>query len=373
VIILGILAVLSALLNLWQWVAAQLFPLRKKERTGEYPPVTLLKPLKGEDSHTRECLTSWFELDYPRPIQLLFGVASSNDPVCSTVADLISRYPQHDAKLIICNPVLGPNAKVSSLCYLSRAARHETLVISDADVKVDPGFLKELIPPLCASETGLVNCFYALSGARNLPMKWEALAVNADFWSQVLQGISLKPMDFALGAVMATKRLALEKIGGFESLLDYLADDYQLGNKIARSGFKLRLCRTPVECKNDTQSWREVWNHQLRWARTIRVCQPIPYFFSILSNATFWPVLWLARFPSPLTAGFLAIALILRCITAATNYSKLYKKEGEPNPFWLAPFKDLLQVVIWALSLAGNKITWRGQLFRVSAGGKLTF
>lgn len=371
-IILGILALLSVVLNLWQWVAAQLFPLRRPERAESYQPVTLLKPLKGEDSKTVECLESWFNQDYPAPVQLLFGVASANDPVCATVGDLIRRHPRVDARLIVCNPLLGANAKVSSLCYLFRAAGHELIVVSDADVKVEKGFLKQLTPAFEAKRTGLVNCFYALAGARNLPTRWEALAVNADFWSQVLQGLSLKEMDFALGAVMATRKSALEKIGGFEALLDYLADDYQLGNRIARAGFKLKLCRTPVECHSDQQSWQEAWNHQLRWARTIRVCQPLPYFFSILSNATVWPVLWLAFAPSPISGGTLMLALVLRWITAATNYSRLYKKEGEPNPFWLAPFKDLLQFAIWALSFVGNKITWRGQVFRVSAGGKLT-
>src|ERR1035437_635368 len=115
-------------------------------------------------------------------------------------------------------------------------------------------------------------------------MQWEAIAINADFWSQVLQSRSLKPLDFALGAVMATRRRQLEEIGGFAPLVDCLADDYQLGNRIARRGHPIALSPVVVECWSAPMGWAAVWKHQLRWARTIRVCQPAPYFFSLLSN-----------------------------------------------------------------------------------------
>src|SRR6185369_5879846 len=118
-------------------------------------------------------------------------------------------------------------------------------------------------------------------------------AINADFWSQVLQSRSLKPIDFALGAVMALRRQALNKIGGFAALSDCLADDYQLGHRIARCGYDIGLCPVVVECWSEPMGWKAVWKHQTRWARTIRVCQPVPYFFSMLSNPTLWPLLWL--------------------------------------------------------------------------------
>ena len=129
-------------------------------------------------------------------------------------------------------------------------------------------------------------------------MQWEAIAINADFWSQVLQSRSLKPLDFALGAVMATRRQHLQEIGGFAGLVDCLADDYQLGNRIARRGHSIALSPVVVECWSAPMGWAEVWKHQLRWARTIRVCQPAPYFFSLLSNATLWPLLWLIVKPA---------------------------------------------------------------------------
>src|SRR5262249_27245117 len=133
---------------------------------------------------------------------------------------------------------------------------------------------------------GLACCFYRLPNPSTLAMQWEAIAINADFWSQVLQAQSLKPVDFALGAVMALPRSCLEEIGGFKTLVNCLADDYQLGNRIARRGHAITLCPVVVDCWSDPMDWAAVWKHQLRWARTIRVCQPLPYFFSVLSNAT---------------------------------------------------------------------------------------
>ncbi len=148
-----------------------------------------------------------------------------------------------------------------------------------------------------ARTRGLVCCFYRLANPTTLAMHWEAVAINADFWSQVLQSRSLKPIDFALGAVMATRREQLAEIGGFAPLVDCLADDYQLGNRIVRRGYSIALSPVVVECRSASMGWAAVWKHQLRWARTIRVCQPAPYFFSLLSNATLWPLLWLILKP----------------------------------------------------------------------------
>ena len=197
-------------------------------------------------------------------------------------------------------------------------------------------------------------------------MRLESIAVNSDFWTQVLQGNMLKRMEFALGAVIATSKTELRAIGGFEALLHYLADDYYLGNRIARNGTgaRLTICPDPVDCHAPVQGWRGVWKHQLRWARTIRACQPVPYFFSILGNATLWPVLGFAVAKCQHSAALLGTALLLRMVTAASNWRKL---TGEPG--WvaglLAPVKDIFQIPLWAMAFLGNKIDWRGSQFRV--------
>src|SRR5262249_44341493 len=154
----------------------------------------------------------------------------------------MGRYPKSQAQLVICGDQLGPNAKVAKLAQLERLAAHAILIVSDADVWVPQDFLGQVVAPLQQAGVGLVNCFYRLARSANLAMRWEAFAVNADFWSQVLQAQSLKQLDFALGAVMATTRPQLAGIGGFATLTDYLADDYQLGHQIARRGGSIALC-----------------------------------------------------------------------------------------------------------------------------------
>jgi ceramide glucosyltransferase len=362
---------LSLALTLWQLGVGLRFPLHRRSGGGAFtPPVTLLKPLKGCDAETAACLESWLRQDYPAEIQVLFGVASPDDPAGAVVRRLLAAHPNRDAQLVVCGESLGPNAKVSTLTQLERLARHDLLVVSDADVWAPPDLLREVVNPLSRPETGLVTCFYRLANTAGLAMRLEALGVNADFWSQVLQARNLKPLDFALGAVMATTRPALAGIGGFQALVDWLADDYQLGHRIAKLGRRIELCPVVVECRSAPATWRDVWSHQVRWARTIRACQPAPYFFSILGNATLWPLLWLASHPTLATATAAGVCLLVRMCGALALAGKM-DGISSLTPLVLAPLKDLLQVVVWASAFAGRRVTWRGEQHRVLSGGRL--
>jgi ceramide glucosyltransferase len=285
---------------------------------------------------------------------------------------------------MICS-LLGANAKVSKLAQLEQHAKHELLIISDADVRVPGNFLANFVEPLRAVQKareghsqkhseqscGLANCFYRLANPTTIAMQWEAICINSDFWSQVLQSRSLKPLDFALGAVMGTRRTALKEIGGFKEIADYLADDYELGNRIACSGYKIELCTVVVDCVASPMGWRKVWNHQLRWARTIRVCQPVPYFFSMLSNPTFWPLLWLLVHPHLLSAAFCVACWALRVIGALDLQQRMMESRKHFVYWWLVPIKDLLQTILWLLAFAGNRIEWRGQRFRLLRDGTM--
>ena len=369
-VLLFILALLSILFTIWQWMAGRAFPVHRRLPAGENPACSILKPLKGRAETGELLLESWFTQPYSAPFEILFGVASADDPIIPTVRTLMDRHPAVPAKLVICQPVLGPNAKVSTLVHLLKEATFENIIISDDDVLAPPDLLAQLQASQGAASAALVSSFYSLSSQPTFGSRWEALATNADFWTQVLQGLSFQKMDFALGAVMATTRHQIQQIGGFESLLPYLADDYQLGRSLARSGGKIGLCALPVECRSGTLNFREAWSHQLRWARTIRTCRPVAYFLSILSNATVWPLACLFAAPSLLTLSVLVFALLLRSITAWDNYRRLVGQSCL-FPLYFAPVKDLLQLFLWAGAFLGNQIVWRGDRFRVSAGGKL--
>ncbi|MCX6896049.1 MAG: glycosyltransferase, partial [Verrucomicrobia bacterium] len=217
----------------------------------------------------------------------------------------------------------------------------------------------------------LVNCFYQLANPTTTAMRWEAVAVNADFWSSVLQSRTLAPLDFALGAAMVLRRRQLAEIGGFVGIVDCLADDYQLGHRIARRGHRIELTPVVVECWGAPMDWRAVWRHQLRWARTIRVSKPVAYFFSLLSNAALWPLLWFAVFPGQLPLFFLLLALLVRILTALHLQWKLTRTAAADAGWWLVPVKDLLAAATWLLAFTGNRIEWRGDRYRLRRDGTL--
>ncbi|MCZ7635573.1 MAG: glycosyltransferase [Verrucomicrobia bacterium] len=386
-----ILAVLTGLalgLLLWQWFEAIRFPLhRRRAAAGFAPGLTLLKPLKGADGETEGCLRSWLTQDYAGPVQVLFGIADAEDPAATIVRRLQTAFPEADVELVVCSGRLGPNSKVSKLAQLEPRARHPLVVVSDADVAVPPDFLAQLVQPFREAGVGLVTPFYQLATPATAAMHWEALAVNADFWTSVLQAVRLGPMRFALGAVIAVRREALRAIGGFASLVHHLADDFELGQRVtgrrtsdspagpgaaAGDGYRIALCPVVVACRESSRGWGAIWRHQVRWTRTIRHCQPGPYALSVLGNPTLWPVLGVLAAPASVLAWIgLAVCLGMRLGMAAHCQARLTRSWAHLRWVWLAPVKDLLAAALWAWSFLGQTIEWRGERYRVRRGGRL--
>lgn len=370
---LAILTAVSFALTFWRWIASLCFPLhRRMAVTASLPGLTLLKPLKGCDGETQECLRSWFRQAYPGPVQILLGVASAEDPVCPVAREVLAEFPRADARLVLCPESLGANAKMSTLRQLEPLIRQPLVMLSDADVRVAADFAANLAAGLAGPDAGLVNCFYRLANPSTPAMQWEATAINADFWTQVLQSRCLKPVDFALGAVMTLPAAQLRALGGFAALGDFLADDYHLGRLVARQGKRIEFATVVAECWDAPMNWRQVWAHQSRWARTIRVCQPWPYFLSILNNSTLWPLVWLAcaRQTAVLAVG--GGCVLFRIATALRQQSRLTQSPARLAYAWMPPVKDLLDVLVWAGAFAGNRITWRGGRYRILPDGKLS-
>jgi ceramide glucosyltransferase len=383
---LALLGFLSFALTFWRWAVAARFPLHRRAAAPTPPPLpgcTLLKPLKGADAETKSCLRSWLTQVYPGPVQILFGADSADDPVCALVRELLAEFPGLDARLVLCEQRLGVNNKVSTLRQLQPLIGHPLVIISDADVSVPRDFLANIAPLLADPQTGLVNCFYRLANPSTSAMRWESISINSDFWSSVLQAHSLEKVDFALGAVMSLPLAQLQAIGGFATLADVLADDYELGRQVARLGKRIVISTEVVDCHETPRNWRQTWTHQARWARTIRACQPVLYFFSVLENATVWPLLWLlVNAWSWLATGtggahlcqVFEICLgffIFRIATALHQEWRLTRSTGHFRWFWMAPVKDVLNFAVWAAAFTGNHVQWRGQRYRIMAGGKL--
>lgn len=384
--VLTALAVISFAIVAWQFLAALRFPLHRRDADASYAPaVSILKSLKGCDAFTRQCLESWFTQNYSGRVQLLFAVQNADDPVCEIVNRLIAAHPGCDARLLVCPELAGANAKVSKLARLEALAIHEFVLVSDADVLVPSDFIANAVMPMRDTTIGLVNCFYRLANPSTVAMQWEATAVNADFWSQVLQARTLKPMDFALGAAMLLRKSVLAKIGGFHALVDHLADDFQLGNRMHSTGARIELSTVVVECFDAPAGWRTVWAHQLRWNRTIRVCRPLPYAASILANGTLWPVLAaIAVLMSPAFSnaaanrflGLFMAFVIARSWMAQVLANRLAALPGKPTSdlfvFGMTVPRDLLGAAVWVCSLFGSTVIWRGIQYHVNRDGMLT-
>lgn len=367
------LTALSVLLLLWQYVCGRRFLLREPP-PGEdvHRAVSILKPVGSLSSAIAVCLESWLAVDYPGPVEILIGVAEGDEGLREEIAGLVAKHPS--ARIVDCPPEGAANPKVAKLIELASHATHGTLVFSDADVAVERSFLREFATAFKSSGADLACCLYRLRGGTSLAQKLECTNNNVDFWSQVTQALSLGPMDFALGAAMIIERPTLERIGGFEAVGGYLADDYQLGHRIHREGGRIHLAPQIVDCLHGEARTGDILARQLRWARTMRACKPLPCFFSILSNPTLWPLLYFGTAPLDwLHATVLAGCLLVRIVIARQLLGLFTGRDrtASAGSALLAPLRDVCHALLWLGAFAGNTVTWTGQRYRIDHHGRL--
>jgi ceramide glucosyltransferase len=334
------------------------------------PGVTVFKPLKGREPFTRECLASFLAQDY-RPYQVIFGVSDRRDPVLPLLQELKEAFPGVEVDIHLCSEARGLNPKVSNLRQMEPRARYDLLVIADADVKVGPDFLSRVVAALQDPEVGLVNCPYRAGRSLTLGAKLEALTIAADFMPAVATAFYLEGIRFALGATMALSRQTLTRIGGLAPLADFLADDYQLGRRVADLGLKVRLLPYVVETLSPKMAFSAYAAHQLRWARTVRVCRPRSYLAYGITHALMYSTAFLlASGATPLALALIAAALALRG-GLAWSAATILRADISPGAFLLLPLKDAFSFALWLLSFLGNRVTWGNQTYRVTHDGKL--
>jgi ceramide glucosyltransferase len=357
---------LLALISLWRFFGSAGPPTALQDGPG----VTVFKPLKGLEAGTRECLESFLSQAY-RPYQVLFGVRDPADPVVPLLRQLQDSHEGPEIDLVFCPETLGLNPKISNLRQMEARARYDLLVIADADVKVAPDFLSVVTAALQEPGVGLVSCPYRAGAATTLGAKLEALTIAADFIPSVAAAHYVEGIRFALGAAMALTRPALRAIGGFAPLADFLADDYQLGWRVAEAGFRVKVLPYVVETQNPRMSLKDYLVHQLRWARTYRVCRPKGYLAYGVTHALVYSLAlaWAAE-AAPWALGLAVATLALREIVArAARYC--LEAESAGNNFLLLPLKDLLAFVLWGMSFLGDRVTWGGKTYRVTPEGRL--
>ncbi len=334
--------------------------------------ITILKPVKGMDAGSYENFASFCHQVYDGPQQLLFAAALADDPVIPVIQRLIRDFPGHDISLVVNPAIHGPNYKVSNLINAFPKARHDIIIVCDSDIRVPADYLQSVTSHFVEPQVGLVTSLYRTSNVHNIATAVEATGFTAEMIPNVLVALQLEGLSLALGASMAVRREALASIGGFEALADYLADDYQLGNKTHRAGWRIALDDCFVESMMKAESLMTVLSRQLRWARTMRVSRPGGYLASGITLP--FPAAFLAAVLAPsLQTGLAAIALLygLR-LTISTIFSRRFVRDGLfPRWLWLLPLRDMLAFFCWALSFLGSRVEWRGARFRLKPGGKI--
>ncbi len=338
---------------------------------GDPPGVTILKPLKGLDADLFENLSTFCHQDYPT-FQLVFGVADAADPAVQVVQRLRDQFPNVDIELVIDSRVYGTNYKISNLENMLPAARHDLLVIADSDIRVRSDYVRRVAAALADPQVGVATCLYRAVSTGDMPSFVESLFVNTDFVPMVLVAGVVENPTYAFGATMALRRAVLEEIGGFRALTNYLADDYYLGYKVARRGYRLVLVDLVVETVLAVGSWRRLVEHQLRWARTYRNVRPGGYFASILTHGPLWGlmVLGLGGF-SPRSCLMCALVFALRASSAHRIANAYLHAPLTWRQALFVPIKDLFVSSIWLTAFLGDTIRWSGHEFRVHRDGKM--
>jgi len=349
------------------WSALGISRQKAAATAGPLPPVSLLKPLRGADPELHEALRSHCAQDYPA-FEVILGVGDAADPAVPVAEQLVSEFSGR-VRLVICPEALGANRKVSKLVQMLAQARHGHVLVTDSDIHVPPDYLRHILAHFEDPEVGMVTCLYRGRPGATLGSRLEALGISTDFIPGVLAARQLEGVRFGLGSTLALSRKALDAIGGFQPIADYLADDYELGARVSKSGMRVALSRFVVETHIHEYSFVRFFEHQLRWARTVRNSRPASYFGMALSFGQTWALgaLLLSRF-APWAWGLLALTVLGRWGMALGVGAGLLGDREVVRSFWLIPLRDFLSVLVWLGSYAGRRIHWRGGDFILDKG-----
>ncbi len=362
-IILG-LAWIAAAYQLLALIAALIHRSRTPSPRSSNAGVSILKPVYGRDTSLYDAIRSHALQQYPE-FEILFGVHSPDDPASNDIQRLISEFPSVPIRLAVC-PSKTPNPKVGILMDLVKQARHAVLIVNDSDITVPAGYIQAVSAPLAEPTIGLVTCLYRAE-AGDWPSRFEALAVATEFAPSTLVAPLFGVSEFGLGSTLAFRKVDLERIGGFEAIADYLADDYQLGCKLHSLGLRNVISPMVVTTRLSADSLSGAWRHQLRWARTIRLSRGFGYISLPVTFATVWSLVaalcgywWIA-------AGLLAVRMAMSVVAGRF----VLGSRDVVKYFYAIPLRDLWGVTIWFAGLFGKTVEWRGRQLRLDRNGRI--
>ena len=329
------------------------------------PPVSILKPIYGLDRETYENYASFCRQDYPQ-FEILFCVSDESDPAVPVIQKLILDFPERSIRLLIGSDPLGASDKVNKLCRLTREAQHEIVIVTDSDVRVDPGYLRAIVAPFRDPAVGGVTCLYRGLTDGGLGADLEAIGNSTDFAAGVLVNWLGGNIDFMLGATMATTKQYLAEIGGFEVLGDYFCDDFELGNRLAAKGHRVELSTFPVAIVYPHETFAQAFRHQVRWNLSIRYSRPGGHLGLIFTQGLPWTILAVILAPTATIAlAYLAAYVMFRSEMARNVGVWGMQDRALRSKMAMLPVRDAFAFVVWLASFFPQRIHWRGKEFYV--------
>ncbi|MGO8719167.1 MAG: bacteriohopanetetrol glucosamine biosynthesis glycosyltransferase HpnI [Acidobacteriaceae bacterium] len=342
---------------------------------GFYPAVSILKPVKGVDPEMYAAFASHCGQDYPGEYEILFGASSMEDPAVALIQRLQREFPEQPIRLLICPEILGANGKVGNLVQMVAEARYDHLLINDSDIRVSPRYLRLGLPAFATSSdtgrpVGMVTALYRGHSHKTLGSRLEALGIATDFMPGALTARWLeKGLHFGLGSTLAMTREALDAIGGLRPLVDHLADDYELGARIFRAGYRVELGREVVETSIPAYTFSEFLAHQLRWARGVRDARPFGYVGLLMTFGLPWALANVVASAASLDSiALLSVMVCVRFTMALSVGVGVLGDRGTLRDLWLLPLRDLVALGVWFWSFADDAIVWRGERFHLRRG-----
>ena len=345
---------------------------RARQFAAYAPAASLLKPVHGVDFGSYENFASFCKQDYPE-YEILFGVGDSDDPAVPLIQRLVSEFSQRQIRLFVGAERIGANRKVNMQARLAREARHEILVLTDGDIRVSRNYLREVIAPLGDRRIGAVTSFYRGIAEKNLGAELETIGAASDFFAGVLMANWIEGITFGLGASIVTTKEWMARIGGFAAIADLHSDDYELGNRIAKAGGKILLSPEVVATMYPALSARGFWQHQVRWARTVRLSRPLSFMGLLFTHGLPWALFAALIAPSAsVGVAYLAAYFILRLTMAWTVGVWGVGDDVLRRRIWLVPLRDAIYFIVWLGSFASNRIHWGGEEYIMRKGQLVT-
>ena len=352
-------------------LAVRVFVSRPQQPAGILPGVTILKPVCGDEPWLEEAIASFCVQAYPR-FQLVIGAQDPDDPALTVARRLQTRFPQCDIRIVADFTQHGSNRKIANLMNMLPLAKHDLLVFADSDLHVKPDYLLRIVTALQQPRTGLVTTINrAVPAVDGIPALLGAMHLSHSLLPGALLARALGRQD-CLGCTMALRRETLEQAGGLAGLVKHLADDNVLGQKVRRLGLSVRLAATVPVVTVQEQTFRALWQHELRWARTIRALVPVAFAASALQFPLFWGLLAIVLSGAAAWAitGFAAAWVIRGAAVRAIDWTfqDRLAREAKPFPLWLLPARDILSVLEIVVSHWSNEVVWRGHTLHADVG-----